>query len=232
MNDSGIFNPDIDLTAHRKTFADKGYVRIENVLLPEQAERIETALASGVPWELCYLTESGPVSIPQSEYRAFGPAQAADLNQAILKQAKQGFAYFYYRSDLVRSENETLRAFYSELSGERCLGMFRYLTGEPGIRTVNGQVACFTAACFLKRHQDVTDKEKRIAAYVFSFTRNWDPDWGGHLHVLDSQLRNTDVFEPSFNSLTIFRVPRIHFVSQVCNYAMGARYTATGWMLA
>lgn len=226
-----MLNATIDLAAHQKAFNEKGYVRIENVLDPAYAERIESALRTGVRWDLCYLADSGPVSIPQSEYQSYTPAQGAAINGAIMKKAQNGFAYFYYRSDLVRSDNSTLSAFYRELSGEKCLGLFRSITGEPGISAVNGQVACFTPACFLKRHQDITDKEQRIAAYVFNFTRTWDPDWGGHLHILDENLRNIDVFEPSFNSLTIFRVPRIHFVSQVSNYARGARYTATGWML-
>lgn len=227
-----MLNNTIDLAGCQTLFRERGYVRIENILEPAYAETIEAALKSGVSWDLCYLTESGPLSIPQPEYRAFSPARAADMNNAILKQAQGGFAYFYYRSDLVNSQNAVLKAFFKELSDDRCLEVFRSLTGEPGINAINGQVARFSPACFLKRHQDTTDKEKRIAAYVFNFTRGWDPDWGGHLHILDEALRNVEVFEPSFNTLTLFRVPRTHFVSQVSNYARGARYTATGWMLA
>ncbi len=226
-----MLNKNIDLAACQKTFRETGFVRIENVLEPAYADNIEAALKTGISWDLCYLNESGPVSIPQAEYRAYTLAQSAELNSAILKQAQNGFAYFYYRSDLVRSKHEVLSTFYRELSADHCLGVFRQITGETGIRAVNGQVACFTPACFLKRHQDTTDKEKRFAAYVFNFTRGWDPDWGGHLHVLDKELRNVNVFEPSFNTLVIFKVPRIHFVSQVSNYARGARFTATGWLL-
>ena len=226
-----MLNTAIDLTDYRKTFQDKGYVRIDNILEPAYAGNLEDALRNEVEWKLCYLAESGPVSIPQSEYQSFDQAQAVTLNNAILRKAQTGFAYFYYRSDLVNSSNATLATFYRELCSDEWLDTFRYVTSAPGIRTVNGQVARFTPACFLKRHQDITDKEQRIAAYVFGFTRDWDPDWGGHLHVLDNNLKNLDVFEPSFNTLTIFKVPRIHFVSQVSNYARGARYTATGWML-
>lgn len=226
-----MLNPDIDRDLHKQTFKDKGYVRIPNILDPAAADRIEAALKNEVEWDLCYLTETGPVSIPQSEYRAFTPERGAQVNREILKKAQSGFAYFYYRSDLVRSQNETLADFYRELSSPASLELFRHITDEPAIKAVNGQVACFTPACFLKRHQDITDKEQRFAAYVFSFTRHWDPDWGGHLHVLDRDLHNLDVFEPSFNSVTLFRVPKIHFVSQISNYAGAARYTATGWML-
>jgi len=226
-----MLNTAIDLTDYRKVFKEKGYVRIENILEPSYADDLESAFKNGVEWDLCYLTDSGPASIPQAEYRSFDQTQAAALNSAILRQAQNGFAYFYYRSDLINSRNETLAAFYRSLCTDQWLGAFRYVTDEPTIRTVNGQVACYRPACFLKRHQDITDKETRIAAYVFGFTRHWDPDWGGHLHVLDRNLKILDVFEPSFNTLTIFRVPRIHLVSQVSNYARGERYTATGWML-
>jgi SM-20-related protein len=227
-----MFNQALDLTGYRKTFKEKGYVQIENVLEPEYARRIADTLLTGIDWDLCYLTDTGPKSITQDEYQSYTPAQSAALNSAVMQMARKEFAYFYYRSDLVRSKNEVLSAFYRELAGNDSLGKFRYLTDEPTIRTVDGQVARFTPACFLKLHEDVSPKDPRFAAYVFNFTRDWIPDWGGHLHILDKKLRNIDVFEPKFNSLILFKVPRIHFVSQVSNYALGARLTATGWMLA
>lgn len=226
-----MLNAALDLAGYQKDLSEKGYVRIENILDRAYAERIEAALRADVSWELCYLTGSGPKSIPHSEYQAYNPTQAAAINRDILNKAQSGFAYFYYRTDLVSGGSGVLSEFYNKLSDRRCLDIFRDITGEPKIEAVNGQAACFGPACFLKRHQDTTDKEKRLFAYVFSFTRGWDPDWGGHLHILDKEFRNLDVFEPSFNTLTIFRVPQAHFVSQVSNYARGARYTVTGWML-
>jgi Rps23 Pro-64 3,4-dihydroxylase Tpa1-like proline 4-hydroxylase len=226
-----MFNETLDLTSYRKMFKEKGYVRIENILEPAYAENIAATLKNDVKWDLCYLTGSNMTSVPQTEYSAYTQAQSAELNRAVLKKAQNEFSYFYYRSDLVRSQNEVLSAFYRGLITDESLGMFRYLTDEPLIRTVDGQLACFTPACFLKIHEDKAPKAHRFAAYVFSFTQGWVPDWGGHLHILDQQGRNIDVFEPSFNTLTLFKVPTVHFVSQVSNYALGARLTATGWML-
>lgn len=77
----------------------------------------------------------------------------------------------------------------------------------------------------------MTNKEKRVAAYVFNFTSLWDVDWGGFLHILDEQHKVIDTLEPLFNSLTVFKVPTWHCVSQVSNYAQGERFTATGRML-
>jgi len=34
---------------------------------------------------------------------------------------------------------------------------------------------------------------------------------------------------PAFNQLVLFKVPRLHLVSQVKPYAQGARYSLFGW---
>ena len=83
----------------------------------------------------------------------------------------------------------------------------------------------------MRKHTDQTDKENRVAAYVINFTPQWNNDWGGLLHILDDQQNILDILEPQFNSITFFKVPKLHYVSQIANYARGHRYTVTGWML-
>ena len=69
-------------------------------------------------------------------------------------------------------------------------------------------------------------------SYVLNLTRNWLPEWGGVLHMLDAQQQEiTHSFVPTFNSMILFRPPRWHYVSQVSSYAKLPRYTVTGWML-
>lgn len=224
-------NSNLDLTTIRENFVSNGYVRIDNVLDNDSAILLENALSRQIQWDVCYLTDNGPKSISQSELQAYTPEQMAALNLEIMKKATNGFSYYYYRSDLVNTRNPIAKEFFQYLSSPDFIGFARAVTGIPAIRQLNGQLARFSTACFLRTHSDKTDKEKRAAAYVFSFTSQWSTDWGGHLHILDNQSRNRDVFEPSFNTLTLFKVPTPHFVSQVSNYARGFRYTATGWML-
>ncbi|RDH81018.1 MAG: hypothetical protein DIZ80_12915 [endosymbiont of Galathealinum brachiosum] len=226
-----MLNKKLDLEAIKDQFNNQGYVAIENILEDGYVKRIAQSIYKEITWELCYLSENGPVSISAEELSKYTPQQSSQLNQNIMAMAQKGFSYFYYRSDLVNSTNKVLQEFYQDLRGEEFLNFCRNVTGELTINNLNGQLASFSPGCFLRKHTDKTDKEKRAAAYVFNFTPIWNNDWGGLLHMLDGEQTILDIIEPFFNSLTIFKVPALHYVSQVANYARGKRYTATGWLL-
>ncbi len=57
------------------------------------------------------------------------------------------------------------------------LDFFRTLTGLPEIRWADAQAALYRPGHFLKCHDDINVQEKRLAAYVLSFTRDWQKDW-------------------------------------------------------
>lgn len=226
-----MLSKDLDIENIKATFQNNRYVRIENFLDEEYVKKISQSIFNEISWDLCYLSDNGPVSIKELELKKYSPQQFAELNQKIMARAQQGFSYFYYRSDLVNATNKVLKRFYNDLCGDEFMEFCRNLTDEDSIHKVNGQLACFSPGCFLRKHTDQTDKEKRAAAYVINFTPEWNNDWGGHLHILDNQQKIIDTLEPLFNSVTIFKVPALHYVSQVANYARGRRFTATGWML-
>lgn len=226
-----MLSNDLDRQKIRNEYQKKHYVRIENFLDTEYVKKISQSIFNEMKWDLCYLSESGPISIKEQDLKKYTQQQSSELNNKIMVRAQQGFSYFYYRSDLVNATNKILKEFYNDLCGDEFLGFCRDLTREDTIERVNGQLACFTPGCFLRKHTDETDKENRVAAYVINFTPAWNSDWGGNLHILDNNDSIIDVLEPLFNSVTIFRVPALHYVSQVANYATGRRFTATGWML-
>lgn len=88
---------------------------------------------------------------------------------------------------------------------------------------------------FLSPHSDadtahnVRIKTKRRLAYVFYMTKYWLPHWGGQLNFLNDMFQITDLVSPGFNSLAIFEVPTLHFVSPVSFYSPQPRLTVTGW---
>lgn len=227
-----MLSKDLNWDAIRKDFAQRGYTRIENALEPSCATRVAEAIIRETEWELCYLSGDGPVFITHAELQDYTPERSARLNNDIFTRARSDFSYFYYRSALAGNNNPRLIEFHDFLRGGNFLGFARYLTDDLTIHTINGQLTCYRPACFLRRHNDTTTKEHRIAAYVFGFTPQWEADWGGLLHIQDEKFNIIDTHKPAFNTLTIFRVPTWHFVSQVANYAQGARYTVTGWILA
>jgi len=226
-----MLNKKLDINSLKDQFQEQSYVRIENILEEKYVKDIAKSIFREIKWDLCYLSEDGPVSLSEAELSRLGPQQSAELNQKIMAMALKGFSYYYYRSDLMETTNNILNSFFQNLCGEEFLDFCREITGEATINTLNGQLACFSPGCFLRKHTDKTDKEKRAAAYVFNFTPIWNNDWGGLLHMLNDEQEIIDTIEPFFNSIIIFKVPALHYVSQVANYAKGKRYTATGWLL-
>ena len=45
-------------------------------------------------------------------------------------------------------------------------------------------------------------------------------------------LASAEGYTPRFNALNLFRIPAFHSVTQVANFAIGARYSVTGWIRA
>jgi Rps23 Pro-64 3,4-dihydroxylase Tpa1-like proline 4-hydroxylase len=79
---------------------------------------------------------------------------------------------------------------------------------------------------------DKTGRKLRRAAYVFNLTPRWQPDWGGQLQFIGPDGHVAEAWVPRFNALNVFAVPQPHAVSIVAPFAVGARYSVTGWLLA
>ena len=60
--------------------------------------------------------------------------------------------------------------------------------------------------------------------------REWRPEWGGLL-LFHEGGRIVEGFNPLFNSLSLFRVPMDHSVTQVTNFAPRERLAISGWYL-
>ena len=90
------------------------------------------------------------------------------------------------------------------------------------------QVCMYSAGCFLGQHSDGVGD--RLFAFIANFTRDWQPDFGGCLTVLDRG--KWVVFPPKFNSLVIMDVHKMncHYVSQVASWAQNKRTSIAGWV--
>jgi len=227
-----MLNQEIDWDLAKQEYAHKGYTRIENVLEADYASRIANALTNETDWRLCYRDEDGPVCLTRMEVQTYTPQQQAELNRKILARAQAGFSYYYYRYSLANDPNEQLKDFLNKVREEKTLGFIRYVTGQAAIKTATGQATCYRPSCFLRQHDDSHSSEHRIVAYVFGFTPVWQADWGGLLNIQDETSKVIATQTPAFNTLTLIKVPTLHFVSQVAGYARGVRYTTTGWFLA
>jgi len=84
---------------------------------------------------------------------------------------------------------------------------------------------------FLTVHNDQGNGK---IAFVINLTKNWKPQYGGNFHLLSNDRETIlKVISPTFNSLTVFKVPDPggvpHFVSHVVPDLKKYRYAIGGW---
>jgi len=229
-------NPDHDIENYKRVYAEDGLIRIQNLFPTETAEAIHKVLLEQTPWHMVHSDAEG-------KHQYYSPDQWNRIpNQERMKRlgetfgrAKDGFAYNYLFYPMIRAYLESrdpawpLHAMTEYLNSEDMLNFVKTITGNPQSRKLDGQATFYARGHFLNAHDDTGHNAERQAAYVMGFSKDWRVDWGGHLLF----LKDGDVekgFVPSFNTMTLFRVPRDHIVTQVTNFAGAGRYSITGWL--
>jgi SM-20-related protein len=146
----------------------------------------------------------------------------------------EGFAYFGYRMTeawKAGAPETALGRFYSELKGQKTLEAIRKITGASTFDNVFAQATDYRPGHYLTRHLDDPKGEHRKFAFVWGFTRKWDPDWGGLLQFYDDEGQPTRSFSPGFNTLDLFDVKHVHSVTLVAPYALNPRLAVSGWFV-
>lgn len=229
-------NPDLEFARFADIFARDGVVQIPDFLEPAAAEAIAAVLREGTPWELALSTESGEgETIPAPRMRELGPAALRARLEATARQAREGFAFVYLCYPMIqayvegRDPGHPLHALVELLNSAPMLQAGAELIGKPQVTKIDAQATWYRPGDFLTLHDDVGVGE-RLAAYTLGFTRRWRPDWGGQLLFHDANGHITRGLAPGFNVLTLFRVPQMHSVAPVANYAGEPRLSITGWL--
>ena len=224
-----MFNKDLDIDQLAKDFAVDNRLRIKNVFDPAFAEATAGLLETGTSYAtILTIGGQGRVLAP-SEIAALNPDQQQELHTSILRDAAAGVGYFYNGHQIPESRNQKLRDFLSFVNAPQSIEFIRKLTGSDEITHADGQATQYHAGHFLTRHSDNIQGESRRFAYVFGFTRNWHPDWGGLLQFYEPDGTPRDAWLPAFNTLSIFDVRHIHSVTYVTPFASGMRHSITGW---
>nr|QBK86392.1 MAG: 2OG-Fe(II) oxygenase superfamily protein [Marseillevirus LCMAC102] len=88
----------------------------------------------------------------------------------------------------------------------------------------------YTSRDFLSIH---TDEPKGKIAFVLNMTKDWNPVFGGNLHILaPGNVDVEKVLVPKFNNISIFDISdggKPHFVSHVVEGVQQKRISYTGW---
>lgn len=229
--------PDLDPTAAAARLSQTGRAQLQACLDPVAADALHALLAGQVPWGLAYIEGGKPRTLPYDQLRALTPQQRAELGARIQAEARSGYQFMYHSYMMVsayldgRDPGLPLHRVLEYLNAEPFLRFARQLTGVPELRRANAQATCYLPGDFLKMHTDADSTEGRRFAYVINLTRGWQADWGGLLQFLDADGAVIETFLPRWNSLSIFRVPTAHCVSQVTGWAGAPRLAITGWLL-
>lgn len=228
-------NPAIDVARLRGQFAELGRVRIFDFLAPGSAEALLKELRNSADWR--HVIKGGETAFESTReaIAAMPQAERQALEQAIFREAAQGFQYRY---DTIRvpdgaaeraAEPGLLNRFAEFMAGEEALAFFASVTGtEPSF--ADAQATRYCRGDFLTAHDDAVTGKQRQSAYVLGLTHSWRPEWGGLLLFTGGENGVDDALAPAFNCLDLFAVGQTHSVSFVAPYADADRISVTGWL--
>jgi SM-20-related protein len=233
-----LLNQSLDRAAHAQALQDGGLVKIPDFLPPATAERLHRHLQQDVAWDLAYSEEGQGRLLTAAQIAQMTPAQIRQAVDSAFREDQGRFRFIYNTMRVVESwqqrafPHHPLYDFAEAVHRPDSLRFLRELTGHDNIQRLSVMAARYLPGHFLTPHDDDDAHEGRELTWILNLTRDWQPEWGGLLHLMDAEGNAiTDSFVPAFNTLILFKPPRWHFVSQVANFARQPRYTLTGWML-
>lgn len=232
-----MLNKQLSIAAIRQALDRSGRIQVPDFLGSETARSLLDCLENEVPWTLAIHDQSLGKSrtIPIDEYQTMSPKRRQLLVDQAARESIGRYGFAYESFQMIKAYKEKicpgllLHQVTEFLNSEPFLKVARAMTGLDGIQRVSAQATCYRPGHFLRMHTDEHSSEGRLAAYVINLTPVWQADCGGLLHFVDGNNQIESVFFPMFNSLSLFKVPRWHFVSQVTPYASHPRYGITGW---
>jgi SM-20-related protein len=230
-------NPKLDVAILAAEFAKKERLQIRDFLAPEAAEKTYEQLHAS-PWFLAFNDGDQVRELSPKQLQQLSPLERAEIQQRVHANAQRNYQFLYNHYPLYanyfrqRGEGHDLFRIYEFINSAEMLDFFRSLTGHAEICWADGHATLYQAGHFLKYHTDEKPSDKRVAAYVLNFTKDWGRDWGGLLQFWDKGFDVEQAYRPIFNALNIFTVPTDHSVSGVAPYCPGLRFSITGWLRA
>lgn len=231
-------NPSIDQVAIGSELAEVGSVKIPNFLDQFAAEQTFTCLNEQVVWEMAFRNGVEAMTKTAAQLSAMTQQDRQAFHGAVIDQAKRDYQFAYYRYPMVDAYTNKLEpklmlnAILEAINSLDSIKYFRELTGDAQIRKVELQATLYAPGHFLMRHNDSTSTaDDRRFAIVINLTKEWESHWGGMLEFVDGQ-QVTKTHVPTFNTCSLFKVPRDHQVSYVAPFATKPRYALTGWLRA
>ncbi|MEC3912753.1 2OG-Fe(II) oxygenase family protein [Sphingobium sp. CR2-8] len=229
-------NPNLDIAALSRTYADTGRVSIHDFLAGNAAQQLHDALRARNDWIQILNSKEKVIELSREVRASLSTEQMGALDDAVHADARYGFQYRYESiripdgiDDRIRS-SDVLAKFARWFSSDTPLALVKAITGEQDILFADAQATAYSPGDFLTGHDDAVPGKGRRAAYVFGLTPVWRTEWGGLLLFHDEGNGMVEGMIPAFNRLNLFAVPQMHSVSPISAAAGYRRYAITGWL--
>jgi SM-20-related protein len=238
VSDLFRLNPHLDRVAIARALAGQRFVQVEEFLARASADALYEVLRSQTPYGLAAAGDGQPLGryVRAEAMSSLSAAEKAQMGDGAARAAAAGrFAFLYGRYPMVEAyvqnwhPGHPLYAVLEAINAAPVLDFARDVSGVAEITRADAQATLYARGHFLTDHDDLVESEGRRLAYVLNMTRDWKPDWGGYLNILDDRGDVRAGFMPRFNTLNLFLVPLRHHVSAVAGFAPVGRYAITGW---
>jgi SM-20-related protein len=229
-------NPAHDPNELSCTLQEKGRLQIPNFFTTETADYLFELLRTNQKWYTTYNHGKEHVESPAEDVVRLSPQLRQQFFARIYQGAQNGFQFLFNQyaiSSAIKNgedKGHPLHAMHEYVNTDAFLAFMRTLTGHDEIDRSDSYASQYLPGHFLTSHDDRHDHESRVAAYTISLTKEWREDWGGHLVFFDDDGNIEEGFKPSFNTLNIFFMPKMHSVQQVTHYAGKPRTSFLGWL--
>ena len=228
--------PSFDTKNLRATFQKKKRLHIPNILAHDSADLIYKSLSEDVDWHLIFNEGEKVHLLYPEQVKALTEAHHQQLKDLVYSKAQHQFQYYYYVYNIYdyylggKNMDHFLHRFHEFINTPEFLEFIQEISGMENIRFADSRATAYGPGHFLTLHHDNVQGERRFLAYVFNFTPEWNPIWGGALQFLGLGGHIEEGFVPNFNSLNIFEIPQDHAVSYVTPMALKTRYSINGWL--
>ena len=223
-----------------KEFNEKGFIVIKNPFADEAVDTVYDWFSKDMPLEWWYRShhphdyakdmniDSGNSQfIPN--YGAYNHLNTVMYNIAKNSMYNEEFSYSFHRTcnDHVKDCACTECGLRKLLESEQMIKFIKENTGKDISKAHELFASWYKKGDFLTTH---TDDVNGKVGFVFNLTKDWIPEYGGLLHIIDDN-EVKKVILPKFGYITLFDVEKNkspHFVSEVVVDGI-KRLAYTGW---
>jgi len=222
------------IASYRKQWDDVGIVRFEEILQPRAAEYFFNFMwdVKDAFWKMT----SNKVGT-QDPFDEWGKARTETATLKAQRQrarAEAAAGNFNFMFHWVKQEDSLVAGEFKDHVLSESGGFFD-LMGQITQRPLilhSDRVVQFFPGDFLSKHSD--NVGNRSMAYVFQFSKDWRPEYGGNLVFMDNGNNVDNVYVPKFNDLIVFDVVQRnphHAVADVVDASLPAkRLCVSGWL--